>query len=569
MINRLRHLSFWFVVTVFSLAACADTPAADTAEAQPPAVAAQALLEPWSSDAAPGVAVAVSLDGETVFASGLGVANLEYDAPITPETIFHAASVSKQFTAFSIMLLASEERLSLDDDIRLYLPELQDRGRSVTIRHLLDHMSGYREVGVLAGMAGWLEDDIRTNEQYIRLIAKQAGENFAPADHIEYSNTGYFLLSQIVERVSGETFHDFTQQHIFEPLGMANTHFSTDRATLIPGHAESYTPGADGFRKFHLISEDTGSTGLKTTALDLLKWAENFTTRTVGNEAVFALMAERTEAADGKPAIFGRGQELRPYKGLETWSHGGRDAGFRSFLMRIPEERFAVSILSNRADFDTAKIAYQIVDTYLAGSANYEEDSATQWEPASASELAALSGTYELYPGILFDISVDGSTLKFAPMGATERAALPQIGENEFVLSPEADLSLVFETDEAGQATAFNYTIGLHGALHAPRIELSPFAPETVNPQDYIGTYYSPELATEYEISLVDGVLTVSHLRMGSAAMTPYQPDTFSAPQGFAQRFQFDRDADGAVTGAHISGALAKEVTFHRVTREY
>lgn len=560
---------FGIALTASYLSACSDISTSNKGIASSPVASAEALLEPWDDDKSPGVAIAISLDDEIVFSSGLGLANLEYDAPITPNTVFHSASVSKQFTTFSILLLVSEGRASLDDDIRLYLPELQDRGRTITIRHLLDHVSGYREVAVLAGMAGWLEDDVRTNDQYMRLIAKQSGENFAPNTHVEYSNTGYFLLSQIVERISGEAFDEFTNRRIFEPLEMKNTHFSLDRSNLISGRAESYIPTAEGFRKFHLISEDTGSTGLKTTAIDLLKWAENFETRTVGNEALFALMVERVSAENGAPSTFGRGQELRPYNGMQTWSHGGRDAGFRTFLMRIPEQDFEVVILSNRADFDTAKIAFALADIFLQGRKGFQETSQNPWNKATLRELEALTGSYELYPGIIFEISTTGENLEFSSMGSDDKMVLPQIGKNQFSLSPSTDVSLVFEDISDDRSTAFNYTIGLHGSLNAPRIDLDPFDPQTVNLQNYVGTYYSHELSAEYEVSIVNGSLNVSNLRLGSAAMSAYQVDTFIAPQGFAQKFLFLRDGNANVTRALISGALAKDVIFHRVNREY
>lgn len=569
MFNRIKILLCALALSTFNLTACGDMPEIIKGEAAAPTTLAQNLLEPWNDKTAPGVAVAVSLDGEIVFSSGVGLANLEHGVPITPETVFHAASVSKQFTAFSILLLVSENRLSLDDDIRLYLPELQDRGHLVTVQHLLDHLSGYREVAVLTGMAGWLEDDVRTNEQYMRLIARQTGENFAPNAHVEYSNTGYFLLSQIVERISGEAFDDFTKRRVFDPLGMTNTHFSLDRTKLIFGRADSYTLAADGFHNFPLISEDTGSTGLKTTTLDLLKWAENFETRKVGNNALFTLMAERVEAADGKASVFGRGQELRPYNGLQTWSHGGRDAGFRTFLMRIPEQDFALSILSNRADFDTAKTAFALVDIFLQGREGFEKPSEKPWTPATVNKLEALSGTYELYPGVLFDISTDGTNLQFSSMGSTNIMVLPQSGDNEFTLSSATGVTLSFDRDEDGRAMGFNYNIGLHGSLYASRVDLSPFDAETLNLEDFVGTYYSPELASEYEVKHVDEQLTVSHLRMWSAEMSAYQSDTFAVPEGFAQKFIFLRDENNEVTTALISGAVAKDVIFHRVKSSY
>jgi len=270
--------------------------------------AAAALLEPWLSDDAPGVAVAVMQNGDTVFSAGRGLANLEFEAPITPETVFNVASVSKQFTAFASLLLVSEGKIALEDDIRSYLPELQEMESKIKLGHLLDHMSGVREHTVLTEMSGWLEDDIRTNNQIMRLLARQKTLNFEPGTRYEYSNSGYFLLSQIIERVSGQSFSDFAKEHIFEPLGMNQTQFYTDRSEWISGRADSYATGREGFRKFISVSENTGSTGLHTTAMDLLKWARNFETRQLGTDQVFSLMQQRTTTAYGEPAILGRGK---------------------------------------------------------------------------------------------------------------------------------------------------------------------------------------------------------------------------------------------------------------------
>ncbi|NGX17144.1 serine hydrolase domain-containing protein [Wenzhouxiangella sp. XN24] len=559
------------VSAVLSLALIACT-ATGPGRPTPPGTEAQqaieAILAPWVSDSAPGVAVAVSKDGEIVFARGAGMANLEHGEPITPDSVFQVASVSKQFTAFATLLLVSEGKIGLDDDIRTYIPQLAEHPVTVTIRHLLNHMGGLREVNTLAAMAGWLDDDIQTHAQLMELVTRQRGVNFAAGARVEYSNTGYMLLAEIVSRVSGMPFEQFTRERIFAPLGMTNTRFKASRNDLVRGRASSYFPATDGFRNVVAAGESTGSTGLYTTALDLLKWTENFQARRVGEDIVFDLMEKRAAALDGEDATFAKGQEQRQYKGLETWSHGGRDAGYRSFLLRVPAEGFAVAVLSNRTDFDTARLAFAVVDAFLSSSPFYRPDEPENWEPASSAQLKSYAGHYEMYPGVIFTISADSEGLKFAALNAPENEyqVLPQIGRHRFLVSPAADISIAFHDPVEGQSPGFSYTIGLHGTLKGRRVELAPFDPATVELSDYLRTCESPELAARYVFSISGDTLFAKHPRRPAFALAPYQVDAFTG-EGPLQEIIFTRDRNGNVSGLRASASLADDVTFRCTAR--
>jgi len=551
-------------VLSLALVACTATgPGSQTPPGPEAQEAIDAILAPWVAENAPGVAVAVSRKGQIVFARGAGMANLEHAEPITPDSVFQVASVAKQFTAFATFLLVSEGEIRLDDDIRTYVPELAEHPETVTIRHLLNHMGGLREAGTLAAMAGWLDDDIQTHAQIMELVTRQRGVNFEAGARVEYSNTGYMLLAEIVSRVSGMPFEQFTEARIFAPLGMSSTHFTASRNDLVRGRASSYFPGADGFKNVIVAGETKGSTGLYTTALDLLKWTENFQARRVGNDIVFELMAQRAVATDGDDATFAKGQEQRQYKGLETWSHGGRDAGYRSFLLRIPAEEFAVAVLSNRTDFDTARLAFALADAFLAGSPGYGADEAESWEPASPVQLQSYAGDYEMYPGVIFTIAAGSEGLKFAALDSpeSEHQVLPQIGSRRFLLSPAAGISIAFHEPVKGKSPGFDYTIGLHGTLQARRVELSYFDPATVELSDYIGTCDSPELATRYVFSVSGGTLFAKHPRRPKFALAPYQVDAFTG-QGPLQEIVFTRDGSGKVSGLRASASLAEDVMF-------
>ena len=524
---------------------------------------AEEIMAPWASDIEPGVAVAVSLNDEVIFARGAGLASIEHRLPITPDSVFQAASLSKQFTAFAVFLLVSEGQVDLDADVRTYIPELPVTNPVITVRHLLDHTSGLREQNTLAAMAGWMPDDIHTRLQLFELITRQQGVNFPAGSEIEYSNTGYGLLAEIVARVSGQSFSSFMEARVFNPLGMSQTHFPEDRNALIRDRATSYYPDDDGFRPVLAVSEATGSTGLYTSALDLLRWAENFETREVGSADVFAMMAARFQAANGDVSTFGRGQERRLYNGIETWSHGGRDAGYRSFLLRVPDRDIEVAVLSNRTDFDTAEMAFGLLDVFLGDDPEYGRQEIESWPPATPQQLDAYAGDYEVYPGVIFSIRTEKGGLTITSLGASrdDLQAMPQVGPGEFLLNEFPEQVLIFDEPVDGQSPAFGVRHGLHGTIKVPRVELVAFDKDHVDLEDYTGRCFSHELNTFYDFSRIDDKLLAKHPRLSSFTLNPYQPDVFVG-KGPLQKLEWLRDLEGQVTGFLASGTLAEGVQF-------
>lgn len=566
MILSFRYLLVLLLVFLLSFPVLSDD-SRDTSEASaeiqsPVSSKIKALLEPWADDNAPGVAVAIMSEGKTVFSHGAGSANLEHSALINKKTKFYTASIAKQVTAFAALTLVSEDKLSLDDDIRLYLPELERSSEIVEIKHLLQHSSGFREVGTLAALAGWLDDDVRTQEQLFELVRRQTGGNFAPGERIEYSNTGYLLLAQIVSRVVERPFSDYVRERFFAPLGMTNTLYHNDRTQVVTGRAESYAPTTREFVKINLLSESVGPTGLITTAEDLLKWAKHLNQHTLGEPLAHDLMAARSSAKNGEGAVFANGQESRPYRGMNTWSHGGRYAGFRSYLIRIPEHDFAISILSNRADFDTAELAFKLIDIYFADQKKALEPS---WNPATLSETQAYAGNYELYPGIIFSFSEADGQLQFSMLNSVSKNTLPQIGPRRFRLSAAPDISIEFVLDEEQQAYALDYVIGLHGRIRAKRIELKLFDKKALQLEDYAGTYFNSELDAFYRIEVEGGELITNHIRRPRGELIPYQSDTFFANSGGLQKVTFLRDEHKRIASMSVSASLANNVIFDKI----
>ena len=337
-----------------------------------------ALFAPWDRPDVPGAAVAVVKDGEIVYQRGYGSANLEYDIPITRSTVFLAASVSKQFTAFAIAMLADQGLISLDDDIHQYVPALPDYGKAITIRHLVHHTSGLRDEFDLLAMAGYHMDDVITKAAILDLAYRQQSLNFMPGREHLYSNTGYTLMAEIVERVTGQSFRAWTTEHLFEPLGMAHSHFHDDHQMIIKNRAQGYYQDEGSYKKQVVNYASVGASGLYTTVEDLARWVTNFEDGGVGGPRVLAQVNTQGRLDKGDTLSYAFGQYVGKYKGHVRVSHGGSHRGFRTYLLRFPTERLAVILLSNLDAFQPADLAFKVADLYLAEPldrlADYEGD---------------------------------------------------------------------------------------------------------------------------------------------------------------------------------------------------
>ena len=325
------------------------------------------IFAPWDKPDSPGASLAVIKDGKIVYERGYGAANLEHAIPITPDSIFHVASMSKQFTATCIALLAAEGALSLDDDVRRYLPEIPDYGPRITLRHMLHHTSGLRDHWSLQQLAGWREDDLITGDDVLEIVSRQKALNFPPGTEHLYCNSGYSLMATVVARLTGMSLRTFAQERIFGPLGMTRTHFHDDHNEVVPGRTQAYQQRKDGtFRISNPVFDTVGTTSLHSTVRDFARWDRNFDHPTVGDAALLDLLQTPGTLRHGTPITYALGLSVSPYRGVTVIEHSGGDAGYRSHYLRIPQHNLAVVLLANIPEVRPWARARRVVDVCLA-----------------------------------------------------------------------------------------------------------------------------------------------------------------------------------------------------------
>jgi CubicO group peptidase (beta-lactamase class C family) len=318
---------------------------------------------------APGCALGIFQNGAITYAKGYGSANIEYGVPITPNTPFISGSVAKQFTAAAIALLVEQGRLSLDDDVRKYIPELPDYGSRMTVDHLVHHTSGLRDFWALVRVSGMRFDDGYTVGDVIRLAAKQKRLNFPPGTEYDYSNTGYIALGLVVERVTGKSLREFAAEQIFGPLGMTSSHFHDDHTMPVAGRASAYSPAPEGGWKINVWNNDiVGQGGVMTTVTDLQKWDENFYTGKVGGPGFLKRQLQQGKLASGRVLTYAFGLTVSEYRGLPLVEHSGSSGGYRTIITRFPSKHTSVVTLCNVSDVNTTRLSHQVADIVM-GSA--------------------------------------------------------------------------------------------------------------------------------------------------------------------------------------------------------
>lgn len=447
----------WLVVPICLLA----TSSVHAVHAQAPDLAkVDAVFSRWMTGT-PGCSVGASIKGKVVVNKAYGMADLEHDVPNTADTIFEAGSVSKQFTAAAMLMLAREGKISFDDPVRKYIPELPDYGVPLTIRHMLNHTSGLRDWGSVVSIAGWP----RTTRAYahadvLDIVSRQKALNFTPGAQYSYSNTGYNLSAIIVSRVSGMSFAEFSNRRIFEPLGMTHTSWRDDFTKIVKNRAMAYEQSPQGFHQEMPFENVHGNGGLLTTAGDLLKWNENFVTPKIGDAAFIAEQQTVGNFNDGKPGTYALGLVVSTYRGQKEVGHSGSTAGYRAHLVRYPDQHVSVAVLCNGSSGLATAYARAVAEVLMPGAfapvpAPAAPQPPTQPLRPTRDELASLQGTFASDEAeTVFTLALDGNSLVLRRRPATAIRLVPTAVKDVFQAITIG--TITFRRDTSGKVTALS-----------------------------------------------------------------------------------------------------------------
>ncbi len=515
-----------------------------------------AVFARWDRTDSPGCALGISQAGREVYRRGYGMSDLQHALAITPASIFHVASISKQFAAYSVALLAEGGRLSLDDDVRKYVPEIPDYGRKISIRHLIQHTSGLRDQWQLLGYAGWREDDVITERDVLGIVSRQKRVNFPPGDEYLYSNTGYTLLGVIVHRVSGKTLRAFSEERIFAPLGMRDTHFHDDHTMIVPRRTSAYQPRDGGGWRISIPVFDTyGATSLFTTPSDLLKWMANLDTPAVGSRALVDAAQKSAVLTGGSLIGYGYGFTINTYRGLTAIGHGGADAGYRAQVERYPERGIAIAVLCNASIAGPGVLLRKVADVLLGSSAPPPVVS-IDTTPRSVSPAARQRwvGTYrDTVSQQVIRVRLSGDSLLLGDgrnlVTTSDTAARIGVSGNALVLR-----------SSGGAVSGVTQLPRTTRELDFQREE--SFTPDRAALASYTGSFYSDELDVRYEITLEDSALVIHNRKLDDEKLTPAFRDAFTV--GFGATVQFQRDRTGKVTRFTITDGRVRGVRFDR-----
>lgn len=497
----------------------------------------------WST---PGCAMGAAVNGETVIRAAYGMADLEHDVPIAVDTIFEAGSVAKQFTAAAMLLLARDGKLSLDDPVRKYIPELPDFGVPLTIRQMLHHTSGLRDWGNLAGIAGWPRGSrVHTHAHVLDILSRQRALNFPPGTRWSYSNSGYNLAAILVSRVSGMSFADFTRTRIFEPLGMRDTSWRDDYTRIVKRRAIAYGERQGTFVTDMPFENVHGNGGLLTTVADLLKWNENFTRQTVGDAAFVADLQRRTTFNDGRSHEYALGLYVDTYKGVREVDHSGGTAGYRAHLARYPDQQVSVAVLCNADSANATAYAKAVAELYLTG---LRTATPTPSHTLTDTEAARLVGFYRsAQPTGVTTVVHDKDGLRFQNGNRLVSMSATRFVTGDGTMIEFDGRGEMRTTDEFGTVDVYE------------RVE--PARPSADQLKEFVGRYLSDEIETTLNVVVESDRLVIRRRPDSTVTLTPVYADGFSSALGW---ITFRRDESNHVVALSVSQERVWDLRFTR-----
>lgn len=524
------------------------------------------LFTKWSHINSPGCTVGIVRNDSLIFSKGYGMANLEYAVPNSPATIYHMASVSKQFTGYAIVLLASQGKLQLDDDVRKYLSWFPDLKEKITIRHLLNHTSGIRDQWQLLAISGTRLDDVITQDHVVKILGKQQALNFKPGEKYSYSNSGYTMLAEIVKSVTGQTLRAFTDSAIFKPLGMNSTHFHDNYTEIEKNRSYSYERNdSANFSNSVLSYSNAGATSLFTNIPDLAKWVMNFYHPKVGDQKAIDQLTQKGKLNSGKELTYALGIAVDKYKGWRQYSHSGGDAGYRTYLTVFPDLKMGFMVFSNLGDFNTGAHIYEMADLFIKDSTQKKGEAKKEPRDSLAAilkdtlTLKNYLGDYIDETGLPFSFDIKDSKLYYHIYD--DHNFLIREQKDTFSIPAAPDIKFVFG-NKANDTTVDVLTPDQVYHLRKYRKDTTQ-SDEVL--KKYTGLYYCPELDCKYGIELKNHQLMLTNAKYSDKKLTVVNSEHLTNEYWWINHLLMIRDSKKNITGFEVNSGRIMHLKFNKI----
>ncbi len=510
------------------------------------------LFKSYHQDNKTGSIMSIIKNEETIYTNHKGLANVEHQVPISNAATFNIASNSKQFTAFLALILEQEGKLSFSDDIRQHLPELEHLPNKITIKQLTNHTHGLPNPDELAQLKG-----VKTmnHKQVLKMLLNIKQVNFKAGDKLEYNNTGFILLSEIIERTGHKPFKEQLQEKIFKPLGMNDTKAFGYNDDVVKNKAYSYGLLGDTYINLPVVLATMGSSGIYTTINDLGLWIKNYQKIIVGKREFYEKMQTITVLNSGKKTNYGLGLQVDSYKGIDVVFHGGGTESYRSYILHAPEHQLSLIFLSNKGGMSGLDVLYKSLEIILKESIQENKVDKTLNNTA----LKKLEGTYEIFPGTYYTFIAEKENLYFQEFGTTGKALLPVLDKNVFNFPFIQHSKFVFHKD----------SVDFHIAdmtRYGKRVDIDILKSKDINLNDFTGTFKNTEHNTSYELVIKNNKLIAMHDNINyEIPLNPIAKNSFYSKEPFFGKIDFIFNSDKHIIGFKLSGQKIKNIIFLKI----
>jgi CubicO group peptidase (beta-lactamase class C family) len=517
------------------------------------------IIQSYNKPNAPGFSIGIIENGKLIYCKGIGLAKIETGTKNSGGIIFGIASIAKQFTAACIWSLIRENRISLDDDIRKYIPEFPSYGKSILVRHMLNHTSGIRNYHAIMELAGFdYVKEFHDNSTILKLACKQKGLNNIPGEKVIYGNTAYTLLAIMIERITGQHLDEYAKNKIFLPLGMNHTFYRTDTISIIPNRALGYVQNDDDSFE-HLSSNQItyGAGGVGSSIEDLAIWSNILNGLNADYLELTKFLTTVETLPGGEVAKYARGVMVDEYKNKKTVHHSGYGLGGQSQIIVVPELNLAVIILTNLESIDPSPLSYMILDLFLPLQ-NTEILKSAEIFHHKKRDLMKYVGQYkEENSDMKMEILIENDTLK--ALGGQGKKSIPlnSIGKGKFIRSNNSSVLYDFISARKSKADLIVYFGGT--PFYFSKAQFIDF--KTIKFTDYVGHYFSEELSVEYEIYIENNSLFVNYPNHTKTKLSPGQKDEFGNGQRI--HYHFVRNKENEVVKLYLSAeGTVKNIEF-------